>query len=218
MRLPRFEYLEPKDVKEVRSLLSKKREAAVICAGGTDILVKMKQRVVTPKYLVNLKHVEDMRGLEFDDSKGLRIGTLVTLEDLSKSSPVKERFSALSQAAGRVASPQIRNMGTIGGNICLDSMCWYYNQSHQWRKSISPCFKRGGDRCYVAKGAKQCCALFQADTPPALIALGAKVKVVGSGKERLVDIEKFYTQKGERANILKATEFVKEILIPTPPK
>jgi len=218
MRLPRFEYLEPKDVKEVRSLLSKKREEALIIAGGTDILVKMKQRVVTPKYLVNLKHVEDMRGIEFDESKGLRIGALVTLEDLSKSLPVKERFSALSQAAGRVASPQIRNMGTIGGNICLDSMCWHYNQSHQWRKSKPPCFKRGGDMCYVAKGAKQCCALFQADTPPALIALGSQVKVAGSGKERLVDIEKFYTQKGERANTLAATEFVKEILIPTPPK
>jgi len=218
MRLPRFEYLEPKDVREVSSLLSEKREEAVICAGGTDILVKMKQRVVTPKYLVNLKHVDDMRGLEFGESKGLRIGALVALDDISKYLPVKERFSVLSQAAERVASPQIRNMGTIGGNICIDSMCWYYNQSHQWRKSKPPCFKRGGDRCYVAKGAKQCCALFQADTPPALIALGAKVKVVGPVKERLVDIEEFYTQKGERANILEATEFVKGLQIPTPPK
>ena len=97
MRLPKFEYLEPKDVKEVRSLLSKKREEAVICAGGTDILVKMKQRVITPKYLVNLKHVEDMRGLEFDESKGLRIGALVTLEDLSKSLRVMVKRS-LKQA------------------------------------------------------------------------------------------------------------------------
>jgi 4-hydroxybenzoyl-CoA reductase subunit beta len=218
MRLPRFEYREPKDLEEVSSVLSEKREEAAICAGGTDILVKMKQRVVTPKYLVNLKHVKDMRGIEFDESKGLRIGTLVTLEDLSKSSPVKERFPALSQAAGRAASPQIRNMGTIGGNICLDSMCWHYNQSHQWRKSKPPCFKRGGDICYIAKGSKQCCALFQADTPPALIALGAKVKVAGSGKERLVDIEEFYTQKGKRANILDAREFVQELRIPTPPK
>ena len=218
MRLPRFEYLEPKDVKEVKSLLSEKREAAAICAGGTDILVKMKQRVVTPKYLVNLKHVGDMRGIEIDESKGLRIGALVTLEDLSKSLAVKERFSALSQAAGRVASPQIRNMGTIGGNICLDSMCWHYNQSHQWRKSRPPCFKREGDICYVAKGSKHCCALFQADTPPALIALGAKVKVAGSGKDRLVAIEELYTQKGERANILGPAEFVKELRIPTPPK
>jgi len=218
MRLPRFEYPEPKDIKEVSSLLSEKREEAVLIAGGTDILVKMKQRLVTPKYLVNLRYVEHMRGIEFDEIKGLRIGALVTLDDLSKSLPVKERFSALSQAAGMVASPQIRNMGTIGGNICLDSMCWYYNQSHQWRKLRPPCLKRGGDRCYTAKGAKQCCALFRADTPPALIALGAKVKVVGPVRERLIDIEGFYTQKGERANTLEATEFVKELQIPTPPR
>ena len=157
-----------------------------------------------------------MGGIEFDESKGLRIGALVTLEDLSKSLPVKKSFLALSQAAERVASPQIRNMGNIGGNICLDSMCWYYNQSHQWRKSRIPCLKHGGDRCYVANGAKHCCALFQADTPPALIALGAKVKVVSLVEERLVDLEEFYTQKGEKANIMGSMEFVKEIQIPTP--
>ena len=131
--------------------------------------------------------------------------------------PVIERFSALSQAAGKVASPQIRNMGTIGGNICLDSLCWYYNQSHQWRKSRPPCLKRGGDRCYVAKGAKQCRALFQADTPAALIALGAKVKVVDPVEEKLVDMEEFYTQKGEKTHTLGRMEFVKEIRISTPP-
>lgn len=216
MRLPRFEYLEPKDVKAASSLLAEKREEAAIITGGTDILVKMKQRVVTPKYLVNLRHVEEMRGIDFDEGKGLRIGALVTLEDLSKSLPVKERFPALSQAAGKVAGPQIRNMGTIGGNICLDSMCWYYNQSRQWWKSRAPCLKRGGDRCYVAKGAKECCALFQADTPPALIALGAMVKVVGPAQERSVDLEEFYTQKGKKANTMEATEFVKEIHITTP--
>lgn len=223
MRLPRFEYLEPKDAKEASSLLSEKREEAAIITGGTDILIKLKQRVVTPRYLVNLRHVEEMRGIEFDETKGLRIGALVTLEDLSQSlrgqiSNLSPRFSALAQAAEKVASPQIRNMGTIGGNVCLDSMCWYYNQSHQWRKSRIPCLKRGGDRCYVAKGAKECCALFQADTPPALIALGAKVKIVAPVGERLVELEEFYTQKGKKTNILDAAEFVKEIQIPTPQK
>ncbi|MFC1817264.1 FAD binding domain-containing protein [Thermodesulfobacteriota bacterium] len=217
MRLPRFEYLEPKDIKEVSSLLSEKKKDAVILAGGTDIFIKMKQRIVTPQYLVNLRHVENMSGIEFVESKGLRIGALVTLEDLSKSLPVIERFSALSQAAGKVAIPQIRNMGTIGGNICLDSLCWYYNQSHQWRKSRPPCLKSGGGRCYVAKGTKQCRALFQADTPAALIALGAKVKVVGPVEEKLVDMEAFYTQKGEKTNTMDDTVFVKEIQIPTPP-
>lgn len=218
MRLPRFEYLEPKDIREVQSLLSEEREKAMLIAGGTDILVRMKQRIVTPNYLINLKQVEDMRGIEFDKRKGLRVGALVTLDDLEASSPVKEWFPALFQAAGKVAAPEIRNIGTIGGNVCLESMCFYYNQTKQWRKSMAPCFKRGGDRCYVAKGADHCSACFQADTPAALIALGAKVKVVSPDKERLVDLENFYTQKGEKANILGAEEFVKELQIPTPPK
>ncbi len=217
MRLPRFEYLEPQNIKEARALLAEKRDAAAIITGGTDILVKMKQRAVTPQYLVNLRHIEEMKGIAFDEGKGLRIGALATLEDLAQARPVKERFPALAQAAGRVAGPQIRNMGTLGGNICLDSMCWYYNQSQEWWKSRTSCFKRGGDRCYVAKGAKECFALFQADTPPALIALGAKLKVVGPVEERWVDLEEFYTQKGNKANALDAAEFVKEINIPTPP-
>lgn len=216
MRLSRFEYLEPKDIQEARSVLSEKGKEAMLVAGGTDILVKMKQRVVTPRYLVNLKQIDQMRGIEFDESKGLRIGALVTLEELEESLPVQERFPALYQAAGRVATPQLRNMGTIGGNICIDSMCLYYNQSRQWRKARPPCFKAGGDGCYVAKGGKECAALFQADTPPVLMALGAKVKVVGADKERLVDIEEIYTQKGQKATTLGPDEFIEELQIPTP--
>ena len=216
MRLSRFEYLEPKNIKEARSVLSEKGKEAMLVAGGTDILVKMKQRVVAPRYLVNLKQIAQMKGIEFDERKGLRIGALVTLDELEESLPVKERFPALCQAAGRVATPQLRNMGTIGGNICIDSMCWYYNQSRQWRKARPPCFKAGGDRCYIAKGGKECAALFQADTPPALMALGAKVKVVGADKERLVDIEDIYTQKGQKAITLESDEFIEELQIPTP--
>jgi len=217
MRLSRFEYLEPKNIKEARSVLSEKGKEAMLIAGGTDILVKMKQRVVAPRYLVNLKRIDRMRGIEFDERKGLTIGALATLEEVEESSSVKERFPALCQAAGRVAAPQLRNTGTLVGNVCIDSMCWYYNQSRQWRKARPPCFKAGGDRCYVAKGGKECVALFQADTPPALIALGAKVNVVGPDKERLVDIEDIYSQKGQKANTLGPDEFISELQIPTHP-
>lgn len=219
MRLPKFEYLEPKNVKEITSLL-KKNEDAILVAGGTDILPKMKQRIVTPKYIINVTKIEDLKKIDFGEKKGLTLGSLVTLDAISKSKPIIEKFTALAQAAGRVASPQIRNMGTIGGNISIESMCMYFNQSHEWRKGRPHlCFKLGGDRCFVAKGSKECLALFQADTPPALVALDAKVTIVGStGKEKVMDIEDFYTQKSRKVNILRPTDFIKQIHIPTPPK
>ncbi|MBU1056521.1 MAG: FAD binding domain-containing protein [Proteobacteria bacterium] len=220
MRLPKFEYLEPKNIKEITSFLKKNKEDAILIAGGTDILPKMKQRIVTPKFVINVTKIEDLKKIEFGEKKGLTLGSLATLDAVSKSKPVIEKFTALAQAAGRVASTQIRNMGTIGGNISIESMCMYYNQSHEWRKGRPHlCFKLGGDRCFVAKGSKECLALFQADTPPALIALDAKVTIVGStGKEKVIDIEEFYTQKSVKVNILKPTDFVKDIQIPAPPK
>ncbi|MBA3035369.1 MAG: xanthine dehydrogenase family protein subunit M [Desulfobacterium sp.] len=219
MRLPKFEYLEPTNVKEITSLL-KKNADAILVAGGTDILPKMKQRIVTPKFVINVTKIEDLKKIEFGEKKGLILGSLATLDNISKSKQVIEKFTALAQAAGRIASPQLRNMGTIGGNISIESMCMYFNQSHEWRKGRPHlCFKLGGDRCFVAKGSKECLALFQADTPPALIALGATVTIVGStGKEKIINIEDFYTQKSKKVNILKPTDFVKQIHIPTPPK
>ncbi|MBU1054230.1 MAG: xanthine dehydrogenase family protein subunit M [Proteobacteria bacterium] len=219
MRLPRFEYMEPKNVKEITKLLKNNKDA-IIVAGGTDILPKMKQRIVTPKYVINTININELKAIEFGEKKGLTLGSLTTLDAISKSKPILEKFTALAQAAGRVASTQIRNMGTIGGNISIESMCMYYNQTHEWRKGRPHlCFKLGGDRCFVAKGSKECLALFQADTPPALIALDAKVTIVGStGKEKVIDIEDFYTGKSKKVNILKQTDFVKDIVIPTPPK
>ncbi|MBU1054089.1 MAG: xanthine dehydrogenase family protein subunit M [Proteobacteria bacterium] len=219
MRLPKFEYLEAKNVKDITSLLKKNKEA-IIVAGGTDILPKMKQRIITPKFVINIAKIEDLKRIDFGEKKGLILGSLVTLDDISKSKPAVEKFTALAQAAGRVASPQLRNMGTIGGNISIESMCMYYNQSHEWRKGRPHlCFKLEGDRCFVAKGSKECLALFQADTPPALIVLDAKVTIVGStGKEKIIKIEDFYTGKSKKVNILKPTDFIKDIFIPTPPK
>jgi len=216
MRLPQFNYLEPESIKEASSLLTEK--GAAVIAGGTDLLVNMKKRVITPKYLVNLKHIEELKGLAFDETKGLRIGALTTLDVLSKSTLIKEKYPALAQATGRTAAPQLRNMATIGGNVCLESMCMYYNQSAEWMKSRIPCFKRGGNQCYVAKGSKECVALFEADTPPALLSLGARVKIVGNSQERVLPLADIYTQKGQKANNLAPTEFVQEILIPAPPK
>lgn len=217
MSLLKFEYFEPKTVEEAFPLLSQYKGEANVIAGGTDLLVRMNQRVATPSHLITLKFIPNLSYIEHDQKKGLRIGALTKLHALETSAIIRENFSILARAAGRVASPQIRNTATIGGNICLDTRCWYYNQSHQWRKSFPPCYKVGGDRCHVVKRGDHCYSLFSADTVPALIGLGAKIKIMGSSGERLIALEEFYTGVGETVNILQPDEIVMEVQVPNPP-
>jgi len=183
MALPKFDYLEPESIGEVSQLLSQYQGDVNVISGGTDLLVRMNQRGVTPSYLVNLKRIPDLDYITHDRTEGLRIGALTTLHEIETSSIIQEHFPILVLASSRVASPQIRSTATIAGNICLDTRCWYYNQSHRWRQSLSPCYKLGGDQCYVVKKGDHCYSLFSADTVPALIGLGAKIKIMGSAGE-----------------------------------
>jgi 4-hydroxybenzoyl-CoA reductase subunit beta len=217
MPLPKFEYFEPKTVEEALHLLSQYKGEAKVIAGGTDLLVRMNQSVATPSYLINLKHIQDLNTIIHDHKEGLRIGALTTLHAVETSEIIMEKFSVLAQAASRVASPQIRNTGTIGGNICLDTRCWYYNQSHRWRQSIAPCFKVGGDLCHVVKKSDHCYSLFSADTVPALIGLGAKIKISSAGDERVIPLEAFYTGVGQTVHVLQPDEIVTELQVPNPP-
>jgi len=217
MRLPRFECFYPRSVDEAVSFLAAHKEEARIIAGGTDILVAMKQRRSTPRYLVNLKGVCDLNYIRYQESDGLlRIGALTTLDVVARSCEVKELAPALAQAAGRVASPHLRNSGTIGGNVCLDSRCWYYNQSQFWRSVREKCFKTGGDRCYVVKGGKQCYSLVSADTAPALIALGAEVELASTTGRRVVPLDRFYTGVGQTVNVMGKGEVLTEVRVPRP--
>ena len=218
MRVSSFEYLEPGTVQEACSLLAEHQGNAKIIAGGTDLLVMMKQRVLTPQYLVNIKGIRELDFIDYDETDGLRIGPLTTLNELAEHQPVRERFNALSQAAASVASPNIRNLATIGGNLCLDAKCWYYNQSSLFRKGRAPCFKRGGDCCYVIKGGKSCYALVAADTVAALIALGAEAHIVSAAGERRVAVAEFFTEPSSTpdVNVLGPEEILTEIHVPTP--
>lgn len=130
---------------------------------------------------------------------------------------VKEHFPILGEAAGRVASTLIRNNATIGGNVALDSKCWYINQSAQWRKSFAPCFKLGGDVCHVVKGGKHCFSVYCPDTVPALMALGAEVDIVNVGGKRTLTLDAFCTGKGEKPNVLETEEMISEIRVPNQP-
>ena len=214
MRLPRFECLYPNALDEAAQFLAAHKGEAKVIAGGSDLLVAMKQRRCVPKYLVNLKGIRDMGYISADGDGALRIGALATLDVIAESGRVRELAPMLAQAAGRVASPHLRNAGTIGGNVCLDSRCWYYNQSEFWRSVRDKCFKTGGDRCYVVKGGKQCYSLVSADTAPALIALGAEVELVSASGRRVVPLEEFYTGVGQTVNVMHEGEILTEVRVP----
>lgn len=218
MRLPKFEHLAPKTLDEACNMLAQNKGKAKLNAGGTDILVSMKQRVKTPEYLINLKGIPGLNYINFDAKDGLKVGCLITHRDIMNSSIVKEKYPMLAHASAEVGATQIQYMGTIGGNLCLDTRCWYYNQSHWWRKSREACFKLGGNLCHVVLGGADCYAAYQGDTAPAFIALGAKVKLVKKGTERTIALADLYTQDGKKPQAIEDDEILTEIQVPVPQK
>ncbi|HKX37915.1 MAG TPA: FAD binding domain-containing protein, partial [Burkholderiales bacterium] len=156
-------------------------------AGGTDLLPNMKRRHQAPQVLVSLRNVEELRRLNGSFGAGLTLSEVVK----SEKTPV-----ALRQAAAQVATPQLRNMGTLGGNLCLDTRCNYYNQTYEWRKAIDFCLKKDGKTCWVATASKRCVAVSSTDTAPALIALNASVKLVSENGEREIPVEALYKNDG----------------------
>jgi len=214
MRLPTFEHLQPESLEEALGLLSEHGGEAKVIAGGTDLLVSMKHRLLTPKYLLNLKGL----GLDFIEGgkEGLRIGALTRLADIVKSPLVRERFPVLAQAAGYVAAPPLQNMGTLGGNLCQDTRCFFYNQSRFWRQARPLCFKTGGEMCHVVKGGGHCYSVYQGDLAPVLMALEARVKLVQKGSQRVIPLLDLYTGRGEEPMVLEGGEILTEVEIPEP--
>jgi 4-hydroxybenzoyl-CoA reductase subunit beta len=215
MRLPKFEHLQPESLEEALDLLSEQGEEVKIIAGGTDLLVSMKHRLLTPKYLLNLKGLGELDFVK-EDKEGLRIGALTKLTTLLKSPLVREKFPVLAQAAGYVAAPPLQNMGTLGGNLGLNTRCFFYNQSQFWRQARPLCFKTGGEVCHVVKGGDHCYSAYQGDLAPVLIALEARVKLAKKGSEWVIPLLDLYTGKGEEPITLKAGEILTEVEIPAP--
>jgi 4-hydroxybenzoyl-CoA reductase subunit beta len=218
MGLPKFDYFEPRSLDEALSLMSGNSGDTCVVGGGTELYVQMKQRLLARSKVVSLAKVPDMDKV-YSGETGLTIGPAVTQSVLGVEAMIPPAYRGLAEAAGSVASPQIRNVATIGGNACLNTRCWYYNQSSQWRRSRPRCFKRGGDYCYVvnAEGGGRCFALFMADTAIMLTALGASVLLKSSGGSRLVQLKDFYTGKGEKPNQLMPSEILAEIRVPLLP-
>lgn len=214
MRLPKMDYQAPESVAEAFSLLDKYGEDARILAGGTDLLPACKHRNIRPALIVSLKKIAELKGIQFQEGEGLRIGAMTSLNDVRYDSHVLNHFPALAQAAASVGATQHQNMGTLGGNLCLNTRCIYYNQSDTWRKSLPVCFKMGGDICHVVPKGKKCYAIFSADTVPALVALDAEVKMVSSRGERIVPLKELYTGDGRNPVAVEAGEILSEIRIP----
>src|SRR6202158_10544 len=146
-------------------------------AGGTALLPNMNRRQQVPRTLMSLRHIQSLSEIELSEG-GLRLGACLTLSDIAGDPRFRNGLTALAQAASLVATPQIRNMATLGGNICLDTRCNYYAQSYEWRKSINFCLKKDGTTCWVAPGSSKCLAVSSTDTGPALMAVGARVRLV----------------------------------------
>jgi CO/xanthine dehydrogenase FAD-binding subunit len=177
MRLPRFNYVKPVTLEEGLDVLQECGSKARILAGGTDLIINMKHKVVLPEKVISIKSLPDLCSIAPEGNDQLYIGSCVTLSDSVANGMLTEAFPALRQALQSVASKHIRNMATIGGNICLDNRCWYYNQSKLWRDSREPCYKVGGRLCHAIKGSERCHAINSSDTAPVLIALGATIKL-----------------------------------------
>ena len=214
MSLPEFKLLRPRRLEEAIAYLAEHPDNIRVLAGGTDLIPSMKQRLFEPEYLLDLRGVGAMRGIRFSPDGGVELGALTTLRAIERSDSLRRHYPVLTEAAATVASPVLRNMGTIGGNICLDTRCLWYNQSLTWRKGCGFCIKKDGDLCHVAPGGTKCWAAFSGDTPPALLCLNAEIEIAGSNGLRRIPLHDFYTGLGDNYRRLQPAELVTRVFLP----
>ena len=214
MQLPEFTYLKPETLQEGLDLLERSNGSAMLIAGGTDVLYNMKLGLFTPETLISIKHLPELHRLEEDEDGTLIIGASCRLSDLVVDPLISERYPALRDGIQAVASKHVRNMASLGGNLCLETRCWYTNQSHDWRDSRVGCFKTDGDVCHVIKSSPDCHALNSSDSAPILMAMEAQVILVSARGQRIVPLQKFYRPDGLKHTVMEPDEIMREIRIP----
>jgi len=219
MRLPHFRFLAPRDVREAADLLAS-TPGAMLVAGGTDLLPNMKRRQQVPGTLVGLRRIAELRAITGTASgspangDGLTIGAGVTLTELVRDGRIRQGYGALWQAAAQIATPHLRNMGTLGGNLCLDTRCNYYDQNYEWRKAIGFCMKKDGETCWVATSSAKCLAVSSTDTAPALLALGARITLVSADASRQLAVSDLYRNDGIFYLTRQPTEVLTAVHLP----
>ena len=215
MRLPPFLYLAPRTCDEALAMMSRYGGKVRIVAGGTDVMNLLRQRLLTPSYVMSLKGVADLTGIK--RKKGaLVIAAGTTLRDIEEAPDIRRSFAAIAQSAALVAAPPIRNMATIGGNLLQDTRCLFYNQSEMVRKAALPCLKQGGKVCAAVKGSKRCFSVYQGDMAPPLIAFNALAVVKKAGGSRTVPVEALFSGRGTRPLSIGDDEILTHIIVPIP--
>ena len=214
MRLPSFDYVMAKTVDEAVRAMREAGPDGMLVAGGTDLYPNMKRRQFEPKTLVGLRAIKELRGVSGTARDGVTIGACTTLTAVATHPAIARAYAGLATAAGVVSSPQLRNMGTLGGNVCVDTRCNYYNQTFEWRKAIGFCMKKDGDICLVAPGSDRCWAVSSSDTAPVLWSLGARVRLHGPEGERTIPVAALYHDDGIQYLAKRPDEIVTAITLP----
>ena len=216
LRLPAFKFHQPTTVEEVTALLAENPSGTRVVAGGTDLFPNMKRRHQSAETVISLRQVESLQGICEGDDGSLLIGATTTLDTLTRDERVQDRYPALVTAVASISSPVLRNAGTIGGNLCLDTRCTYYNQNEEWRRSIDYCMKEQGETCWVAPSSPRCWAVSSGDSVPMLCALGAEITLVCSDGERTLPLAQLFLDDGIDYLSKKPHEILTTIRIPAP--
>jgi len=216
LRLPPFEFRNARTAAEAVELWSSADGRAMYVAGGTDLVPNMKRRQFEPPVLVGIRRLEHGRNVEERADGGLTIGAAATLRQIADDPRFGSAYAALAEAAGQVANLQIQRVGTLGGNLCVDTRCNYYNQTFEWRKSVGFCLKKDGDICLVAPGSSKCWAISSSDSAPALMALGAQVELLGGTGPRVIDLASLYQDDGIEYLTRRPDEILTRVMLPAP--
>src|SRR5438067_7712945 len=209
LRLPDFKFRRPKTVREAAEILAGEGPRAMLVAGGTDLWPKMKRRQMEPRVVVGLRHLAEMRGLN-----GVTLGANLTLRELERLPVLVERYSAVAAGAHSISSPPLKTMGTLGGNLCVDTRCFYYDQTYEWRQSIHFCLKKDGDTCWVAPGSSRCWAVSSTDLAPVMLALNARIHLMSKDGQRSIEASQMYNNDGITYLSKRPNEIVTAVELP----
>jgi 4-hydroxybenzoyl-CoA reductase subunit beta len=213
LRLPRLEYLRPRSIAEATELAAQ-NPGAMFIAGGTDLVPNLKRRQFDVTALISLNALPDGHRIEGDIKRGITIGAGVTLDELAHHELLDGPFRALAQACGSVSTPQVRCMGTLGGNLLVDPRCNYYNQTYSWRKAVGFCMKKDGDICLVARSSPRCWAVSSSDSAPVALALNAQITLQGVEGARRIPAADLYKDDGIDYTTKKADEIITAVELP----
>ena len=215
LRLPAFRFLQPRTLSDALRMKADAGPEATYVAGGTDLYPNMKRRQQTPAAVISLMGVPELAGQGTADGGGV-LPACRTLTDVAGDATVRARYPAVARAAELVSTPLLRNMGTLGGNLCLDTRCNYYDQSYEWRKAIDFCMKKDGAICWVAPSSPRCWAVSSTDVAPVMVALGAEYRLAGPQGERVLPADRFYRNDGIDCLTKQPDEILVDVRLPAP--